>query len=199
MDFDIIFTRAFTLFLTLDAFANAVMAAGIVKPYSATRQRQILVREVLFALLLLITFYFFGGFLLDLLSISQSAIKITGGIVFFFFALYLLFPGQSGIQVLEPGQDPFIVPIAIPLIAGPSSLAVVMLYSHDKALGMTGGLLAIFLGWFATAIVIVASTHIVKLIGPIGARITERIMGLICALVGVKMILAGILLFLNSN
>ena len=138
-------------------------------------------------------------------SVSRGAsldfmenLSTTTSIVFFFFALYLLFPGQSGIQFLKPGQDPFIVPIAIPLIAGPSSLAVVMLYSHDKALGLSGGLLAIFLAWLATAIIVVASTHIVKLIGHVGARVAERIMGLICALVGVKMILAGILLFLNQ-
>ncbi len=196
--FSAVLAKTLQLFLILDPIGNIGIIATLLKPYDLPGKRRILKRESLFALLALIIFYIGGSKFLSALHISQAAIEITGGIIFMTFAVHLLFPKAK--PELHAKQEPYVVPIAIPLFAGPSSLATVILYSND-AVDPSHTIIvvsAIFLAWLLAAAILVLSPNFVKLLGNTGLKVCERIMALICVLVAVKMLSGGITTFLHS-
>lgn len=197
ISFSLVFAKALPLFLTLDPLGNTGIVALIIQRFSPAEQRRILRREVLIALFVMLFFYALGAVFLAALDISQAAVEITGGIVLFIFTINLLFPNDSPIRLSSKDQEPFIVPIAIPLIAGPSCLATIMLYSHESANTpvVVGGIL---LAWGAAAVILLLSPTLVRWVGKVGLRVCEQIMGLVCAMVAIKMFLRGLTTFLET-
>lgn len=191
----VIFTKAFQLFLVLDPLGNTGIIATLIAGFSKERQRYILYRELLIALAILVVFFFLGSYLLDALGVSQAAIIITGGVIFFLFSISLLFPGSSVVNLKNLDEEPFIVPIATPLIVGPSSTATVILYSHDSWLG---SMPAILLAWIATAIIVLLGPYLLFKLGKTGMHVAERLIGMICALIAVKMLIKGFTLFFKT-
>lgn len=189
-----IFTKALQLFLVLDPIGNTGIIATLIADFSKERQRHILYRELMFALLILVIVFFLGSYLLDALGISQAAVTITGGIIFFLFAISLLFPGSSVMDFKRSGEEPFFVPIATPLIVGPSSTATVILFSHDQTMWF-GSLIAVLLAWAFTAVIVLLGPFLLSRLGKTGIIVTERMIGMICALIAVKMVLKGFKLF----
>lgn len=189
-----ILIKAFQLFLVLDPIGNTGIIATLISGFSRERQKHILYRELLLALLTLMVIFFLGKYLLIGLGISEAAITITGGIIFMFFSISLLFPGSGMVSLKNLEEEPFFVPIAMPLIIGPSSIATVILYSNDQD-SFTISILSVLLAWLVTAIIIALSPIMVEKIGKTGMAVAERMIGMICALVAVKMILNGIELF----
>ena len=189
-----ILAKAFQLFLVLDPMGNTGIIATLISGFSRERQRAILVRESFFALCVLIVVFFLGSYLLSALGISQAAITLTGGIIFFLFSISLLFPGSSVVNLKNLDEEPFFVPIATPLIVGPSSIATVILFSNDQS-GQIWSFLAILLAWVLTAIIIILGPFLLLKVGKVGMHVAERMIGMICALIGVKMMLKGFKLF----
>src|ERR1700739_176728 len=109
-----IFAKAFQLFLVLDPIGNTGIIATLISGFSKERQRHILCRELGFALIILMVMLFLGSYFLSALGLSQAAVTITGGIIFFLFALSLLFPGSSMVSIRNLAEEPFFVPIATP-------------------------------------------------------------------------------------
>jgi multiple antibiotic resistance protein len=190
----LILTKAFQLFLVLDPFGNTGIVATLLANYDRKSQRRILFRELLIAAFILMLVFFLGSYLLFALEISQAAITITGGIIFFFFSISLLFPESSAINLKDIEEEPFIVPIATPLVVGPSSIATVILFSNEAQWHLS--LAAIGLAWFFTSIIILLGPIFVAKIGKSGVHVMERMIGMICALVAVKMLLKGFKLFI---
>jgi len=191
--------KAFTLFLILDSFGVIGIVATMIKPFSPQRQRVILRREMFFTLVAMYVFYFFGTGLLNTLGISQPAVQIGGSIILFFFALGLLFPSKlhSDEGSTENPQEPFLVPIAVPLIAGPTCLATIMLYAHESS-SSTVTLLAIILAWLPTAIIILLAPFLLKKLGATGIFVLERMMSLVVTLLAVDMFMNGVTAFLHT-
>lgn len=194
----IIFTKALQLFLVLDPLGNTGVIATLISGFDKKRQKSILLRETLVALVILLLGFFFGGFFLRAVGISQAAITITGGIIFLLFAISLLFPGSPLVEIKNLTEEPFIVPIATPLVVGPTSLATVILFSHEKS-EWAVSLAAVGLAWLASAIIIFLGPLLITKVGKIGMHVAERIIGMVCALVAVKMILKGLKLFLAQS
>jgi multiple antibiotic resistance protein len=192
----LILTKAFQLFLVLDPIGNTGIIATLIAKFSKERQRVILLREILFSLIILISFFFGGSYLLSALDISQAAITMTGGIVFMLFSITLLFPG-TGVDIKNLEEEPFLVPIAMPLVVGPSSMATVILLAHDKS-PIYLSLAAIFLAWLATGTIIFFGPFLLNKLGRIGMQVIERLVGMICAMVAVNMLLRGAKLFLAN-
>lgn len=192
-----ILAKAFQLFLVLDPLGNTGIVATLISGFSRERQRIILVRESFFALCVLIVVFFLGSYLLSALGISQAAITLTGGVIFFLFSISLLFPGSSVVNLKNLDEEPFFVPIATPLIVGPSSIATVILFSNDQS-GQLWSFLAILLAWVLTAIIIILGPFLLLKVGKVGMQVAERMIGMICALIGVKMMLKGFKLFFLS-
>lgn len=186
-----ILTKAVTLFFILDALGAVGMVVAIIRPFPPERQKVIVRREMLIALGIMCFFYFFGGILLETLAITQPAVQITGGIVFLFFALSLLFPKQEEEDNEKNHQEPFMVPIATPIVAGPSCLAAIMLFSHEEGSSILITLPAVFLAWLGTAIILMSSPFILRFMGKTGIMVLERLMGLICVMLAVSMFLSG--------
>jgi len=125
-------SAALLLFLILDPLGNIPVFLGLLKELPAARQRRVLARELLIALAVLMLFLWGGKYALELMHLRQESVSIAGGIVLFLIGLRMIFPPADGIMGEMPDGEPFIVPIAIPMIAGPSGMAAVMLLGSQE-------------------------------------------------------------------
>jgi multiple antibiotic resistance protein len=190
-----ILTSIITLFMVFDPFGNAPVFHSTLSKVAPERQRLVLVRELIIALLILALFTIAGKHFLSLLNLRPASLSISGGILLFLIALGMIFPVRNILHD-ESGEEPFIVPLAIPLLASPSSIAILL---TKTALLGTGPCLLILLGaWIPTAIFLLLARPIITILGNKGSRALERLMGLILILVAVQMILDGIETWLNS-
>ena len=194
-----IFSVAFTLFLLIDAIGNIPYFIALLKGISPHRQRQIIVRELLLALGIMVIFNFLGDSLLTFLGVTIDTVQIAGGIILFLLALRMVFPPpkEGGDHDLLAITEPFVVPLAIPLIAGPSVLAAVMLYGHYISLWQM--MAAILLAWGSSFFILILSPYLGEKMGPRGIIACERLMGLIMVLISIQMFLGGLKLFLASS
>lgn len=182
---------AVTLFLVLDPFGNAAIFHSVLSKVPEPRRRAVLVRELLIALVILLGFLFAGKHLLGFLGVRPATLSISGGILLFLIALGMVFPSRS---VLGESDDsePFIVPLAVPMMAGPSSIALILL-TATKYPHATGSIaLAIGGAWLVSSLILLASPYLLRLIGTKGTRALERLMGLLLILVAVQMFLDGV-------
>lgn len=153
-------------------------------------------RETLISLILALFFQFFGELFLSMLKISDYALSLTGGCVLFLVALQMLFHKPENTKVAEK-QEPFIVPIATPLISGPGLMTMIMISAkaEENNLKIT---LAILLAWAGVALILIGAPYIQKIIGSRGLTATEQVMGMILGLISVQMIVNGLLLFVKT-
>jgi multiple antibiotic resistance protein len=187
---------ALPLFLIMDPVGNAVICVAILREFSPARQRRIILRELVFALIIALLFTFLGEFLLSLLDIRPSALRIAGGVILLIISLKMVYPIKED-HPDEVDGDPFIVPIAVPFIAGPSLLAAIMLYAHREGGGPTVPL-AVVLAWLATAVIMFFAPNLKRTLGPRGLRAAERLMGLILIFLSIQMMEDGVRLFLET-
>ncbi|QJT08303.1 MarC family protein [Oceanidesulfovibrio marinus] len=194
-----IFEIAAPLFLIMDPIGNGPMALALLKRFPPKTQQKIILRELVFALLIAVFFAFLGDKLLGFLNIDPSTLRVAGGVILFIISLRMVFPPPNeGEEALDPAaSDPFIVPIAVPFIAGPSLLAAVMLYAHrdDGVWTALGGL---GLAWLGTAAIMLLMPQLSRLLGKRGMRAAERLMGLILILLSVQMLEDGVRMFVES-
>jgi multiple antibiotic resistance protein len=184
-------TIAFTLFLVLDPFGNIVPIHTLMMRVPEQRRTRMLLRELFFALGFLLFFLFAGRATLDLLDVRQDALSISGGVLLFLVALGMVFPEKSVLH--EPGTDePFIVPISVPLIAGPSAIALLLIFGTRYPDERGKLLLALVLAWAGSTLVLLLGTRMVRLLGKRGAQALERLMGLLLVLIAVQMFLDGV-------
>lgn len=127
------------LFLVMDPIGNIPMFVLSLKHLPKERHRPVIIRELLIALAVLVLFLFSGKHILALLQISQASLGIAGGIIIFLIAIKMIFAGSEKIFKGTPKGEPFIVPLAIPLIAGPSAMTMVILIWHENQTNGTTG------------------------------------------------------------
>jgi multiple antibiotic resistance protein len=184
------FSITLTLFFVIDALGNIPSYLHLLKPYDKKKQRHIAVRELLFALGIMIIFNYLGQGLLTLLGINSSTVQVAGGIVLFLIAIRLIFsPEEEGAKWKE--QEPFIVPIATPIIAGPSVLSIIMIFAQEEPFGHVV-LGAIFIAWLLSSILFLFANPIYKLVKDKGLNACQRLMGLIVALIAIQLFLQGV-------
>lgn len=193
-----IFSLAFSLFILMNPIGNVPIFVSVLEGIDQKRQRAIIFRELLIALGIIIAFNYIGEFLLDALKVSQDAVLISGGIILFLIALKLIFPSPEDkeAQRKRKKEEPLIVPLAVPLVAGPAILAVVVIYSKQESSFITVS--AIIIAWIASALVLLSSILIRKFLGPRGIQACEKLMGLILTLLSVQMFLQGVALFYRN-
>jgi multiple antibiotic resistance protein len=180
----------------MDPIANSATCLAILKGYSPPKQRRIIFRELVIALVLIVLFQVLGKWLLELLAIHQSTLRVAGGLILFIISLKLIFPEDQG-PVGGDDKDPFIVPIATPFIAGPSLLAAVMLYAHREE-RQAVLFLAVFVAWLGSLGIMLSAPSLQRILGKRGIKAAERLMGLILILVAVQMLEDGVRLFVES-
>jgi multiple antibiotic resistance protein len=181
-----------TLFLIMDPLGNIPVFLSVLKEVPPERRRVVLVREILFAYVVLLIFLFFGNYLLRLLHLQLEAVSISGGIVLFLIALRMIFPPEGGMLGETPEGEPFLVPLAIPLIAGPSILAALLLLQRRDA-GNVGELLAATtIAWALTGIILLASPFFYRILRQRGLIAMERLMGMLLVMIAVQMLMNGL-------
>lgn len=191
-----VLSLAITLFFVLDPFGNLPVVLSLLNGVEPARRWKVVARETLIALLLLVVFYAVGPQFIHLLGIDSSDLTICGGVVLGIIALRLVFPDDSGGGPHDPDSEPFIVPLAIPLMAGPSALATVMIMAAQSADRPWLGLFMMTLAWFVTAVLLVAGVALGSLIPNRLLVAFERLSGLLLAVISVHMVMTGVRAYL---
>ena len=192
-------STALLLFLILDPLGNIPVFLSVLKPLTPARRRIVLLREMLIALGVLFAFLWGGSYVLELMHLRQESVSIAGGIVLFLIGLKMIFPSPEGMFGETPGGEPFIVPLAIPLVAGPSGMASVMLLGSQEPDRMADWSLALFLAWLATAVILFSATRLYKVLGQAFLVAVERLMGMLLVAISVQMLMDGIAISLRAQ
>ena len=186
------------LLLVIDPFGAVPLFLTALGQVEQKRRLKVVVRECFIALAVLLVFLVCGDALLRLLQISQTSLGIAGGMILFLIALRIIFPPPHGLFGDAPTGEPFIVPLAIPLIAGPSAIATVLLMASrwpDQTLKWGA---AVFSAATISTLVLASSHHIARIMGERGLIAIERLMGLILTALAVEMFLGGVREFICS-
>lgn len=191
MSHDLIATT-FLLLLLLDPLGNVPVVLSLLRGVAPEKQRWIVTRESLIAGLTLILFVFVGDWLLSALHLSAPALEISGGLILFLIALRMVFPSRNQ-EDSDPeyDRDPLIVPLAIPMMAGPSALATVLLTSRQAGQSWTL-LVAIVLAILINILILRQAGRLARLFGKAGLAAMERLMGLALTTLAVQMLISGI-------
>ena len=190
-------SAALLLFLILDPLGNIPVFLSLLRGMPAHRQRVVLVREMLIALGVLMAFLWGGRYALELMHLRQESVSIAGGIVLFLIGLRMIFPTPEGLLGELPGGEPFIVPMAIPLVAGPSGMAAVMLMGSQEPGRMGAWSLALLIAWAATAAILFSATYLYRWLGARVLSALERLMGMVIVAISVQMFLDGVAAYLG--
>jgi multiple antibiotic resistance protein len=186
-----IYSASITLILVMDPLGNIPIFLSILNKSAPAKRKAITLRETFIAFIILLMFLFFGKYILASMSLSAPALGIAGGIILFLIAIKMIFPEESHSYAGDKGE-PFIVPLAIPLVAGPSSMAVVMLLANQEPQHIWWWALALCISWIVCTIVLVFADTLRKILGERGLLAIERLMGMILTTMAVQMFLTGI-------
>jgi len=186
------------LVLVMDPLGNVPLFLSSLQNVPEKRRWRVVLRELLIALAVLMVFLLAGPFLLDALHISGSALRVAGGIVLFMIAVRMVFPHGDENGIGNHDEEPFIVPLAIPFVAGPSAMAAVLLLVSQDPSRKLEWLAALLLAWLVTAVVLSSGNLLHRLLGKRGLLAMERLMGMILTTLAVEMFLCGLKEFLDS-
>lgn len=192
-------SAALLLFLILDPLGNIPVFLSMLRSLPPHRQRIVLAREMLIALGVLMVFLWGGKYALEVMHLRQESVSIAGGIVLFLIGIRMIFPPPEGLMGELPDGEPFIVPLAIPLVAGPSGMAAVMLLGSQEPARMGEWSIALLIAWVATAAILFSSTYLYKLLGIRALTAVERLMGMVIVAISVQMFLDGLGTYLQLS
>jgi len=194
-----ILSAATLLFLILDPLGNIPVFLGLLRRLPARRQRVVMARELLIALAVLMLFLWAGKYALEVVHLRQESVAIAGGIVLFVIGIRMIFPPPHGLMGDASDGEPFIVPLAIPLVAGPSGMAAVILMGSNEPERLGEWSLALLLAWGATAAILLSATYVYRLLGTRALTAIERLMGMLLVAISVQMLLDGLASYWHSG
>lgn len=184
-----LFSVVTTLFFVANPIGNSPAILALVKDYSFQQQRWILLRESLFALILVLFFQFVGKAFLSVMGIEGYALGLCGGLLLFFVGLQMVFPSPELVKQNEVRDEPYFVPIATPLLSGPGLMSIVMTLSgqHNSWIMVQ----AILLTWVGVTAVMAVAPYLLRLLGKRGLLALEQLMGLVLVMISLNMIIEG--------
>jgi multiple antibiotic resistance protein len=192
-----ILSISLTLFLIMDPFGNMPIFFNILEKVPEARRRKIIIRELFIALAFIILFIFCGQYVMGFLGLRQESVSIAGGIILFIIGLRMVFPTTEVRTDSDLESEPILVPLAIPLIAGPSLLAVLLLFATADPDRLLYLLLAALLAWAATFVILLSSTFLIRFLTKRGLRAIERLMGMVLVALSVQLFLDGLSVYLK--
>lgn len=191
-----ILSTTILLFLILDPLGNIPIFLSYLE--KSKSRYKVLARELILALIILYLFLFLGRQFLQALHLKQEAVSIAGAIILFIIALRMIFPVSKQYGDEEIEGDPLLVPLAIPLVAGPSILATLILLVSQHPEKIMDFSIALFIAWLISAVILFSATAMQNYLGKRGMIAIERLMGMVLIAVAVQMFLNGIRTFLTS-
>lgn len=186
------------LFFVMDPLGNVPLFLSALKPVEPNKRLKIVTRELLIAYFLLVIFLFLGRALLKTLGISEPALTIAGGIILFLISLKMIFPSHNGLAENFDGE-PFIVPLAVPYVAGPSTFATVLLMTSKEPNRIVEWLIALTISWILSAAILLGGSKLSSFLGEKGLTAIERLMGMLLVSSSVQMFLDGVEKIIKNN
>jgi small neutral amino acid transporter SnatA (MarC family) len=193
-----IFSAAVLLLLVIDPFGNVPIVVSAMANVPEARRARVVLRECVAAYIVLLAFMIGGRTFLQWLQLSEVSLAIAGGIILFLIALRMVFRHPDGVFGDPPGSEPFLVPLAVPAIAGPSALATVMLMASRDPAHLPAWIAALTAAMLVAAIVMLAAHKLQRALGERGMIAVERLMGLVLTAIAVQMLLDGVRTFAAS-
>lgn len=193
-----LFSITLILFLIMDPLGNVSSFLSLVREIEPRKVKWIVCREMLIALALMVVFNFLGEYLLQILGVSLITVKLSSALILFLTAIKIIFPATNSLRANLPSGEPFIVPLAVPLIAGPSLLATVMLFAAIEP-SVPKMLEAIFLSWAAAISVLFFARHFQRFLGNMGLMACERLMGMVLVMLSIQRFMEGLHQFVSER
>jgi MarC family membrane protein len=190
-----VFSAAVLLFLVIDPFGNVPIVISALANVPASRRMRVVLRESLIAYVVLLGFMLGGRTFLQWLQLSEVSLAIAGGIILFLIALRMVFRHPEGVFGDRPGAEPFIVPLGVPSIAGPSALATVMLLASRDPTRLPAWIAALTAAMLVASAVMLGAYRLQRALGERGMIAVERLMGLVLTAIAVQMLLDGVRAF----
>ncbi|MDR0387923.1 MAG: MarC family protein [Treponema sp.] len=190
-----------TVLIVMDPFGIIPAFLAITGSYDAKTRNQIIMKSVLIAGLVMGIFLLGGKFILDFFGIKPGAFYISGGILFFLIAFEMIYSKPKTNRAPPPGEKESsgafvaLFPLAIPMIAGPGLLTVIMTYvsgGNNWLSSVVQLFLALLIGLACMYLVLRLSALILRALGTMGIFVMEKIMGLILAGFSVQLIYNGL-------
>lgn len=182
----------FLLIIIMDPIGNVPVFLSILKNIPLERRKKIIIRELIIAFAILLFFMFIGRYLLQLLQIEQSSLGIAGGIILFIIAIRMIFPGTKPMFTHNEEAEPLVVPLAIPMLAGPSAIAAVILLMAQEPNRWIEWIFVVFIASLISGIILISSEALGSKLGNRALTAIERLMGIFLIMVSVDFILDGI-------
>ncbi len=182
----------------MDPFGNIPLFISALKKVSPERRKIVLIRELIIALLIMLIFLFLGEWFMRAFGVHSASLSIAGGLILFIISAKLVFGNDDGTTQDPKDEEPFIVPLAIPLVAGPAVLSIIMILSAQHPNKMVT-LWAILAASVFNSAILMLSFPISDLLGKRGLSAIERLSGMILVLMSVNMILGGISEYVKGN
>jgi multiple antibiotic resistance protein len=189
-----LFDITLVLLLIMDPIGSICAYQSLVKELDPKRQNWIIFREMLIALAVMIGFNYLGEHIFNILELSETTVRLSSGVILFLIAIKILFTAPDSPRANLPKGEPFIFPLAVPLIAGPALMATIMLYAHLEPYESIM-LAAILIAWLISVAVLFFSRQIKNVLGQNGLMALERLIGMVLVLLAVQRFLEGVLLF----
>lgn len=197
MNWSDIATAAATLFFVMDPLGNIPVFNTVLSRFEPRRRAMITARELVIALVIMLVLLFAGTPILNFLGLTQPSLNIAGGVLLFIIALRMIFP-QRGAERATPTDEPFIVPLAMPMVAGPSTIAMLLLLSSTEPARIWEWCAALVIAWAIATVLLTASPFLMRALGDRGLRALERLMGMLLVLLATQMLLNGVREFVES-
>ncbi len=193
-----LFNITLTLFFIMDPIGNLPSYLSMVKELKPKRQSWIILREMLIALTIMLFFHYLGEHIFEFLDLSETTVRLSSGVILFLIAIKILFTSNDSPRANLPKGEPFIFPLAIPLIAGPALMATIMLYANLES-SQSMMVMAILIAWFLSILIFLFAGPIKRILGSNGLMACERLIGMVLVLIAVQRFLEGILLFWTTQ
>lgn len=194
------FSAFFTLLFVMDPLGNIPIFLSVLKNVDEKRRKPIIMREMFIALIIMTFFLLFGGHFLSALNLQQETVQISGAIVLMIIAIRMIFPTEGGIMGADAiGGEPFVVPLAIPMVAGPSALAILMLMVHDQGVGFWPAFWVMGSAWIVCLLIFLLSPLLYRVLKERGLVAVEKLMGMVLVMIAVQMGLEGVLHFIEAS
>jgi len=195
---DTIVSNAITFFLISNPIGNSPLVLAMVKRFPFEKQKHILLREGIFSLIVALFFQYLGAVFMQALHLDPFTVSLCGGFVLFVTALRMIFNKDEGLEKEEASlQEPYFVPIAIPLLSGPGLLSIIMIKSQavNNSLYVSASVILAFIGVIG---IMIAAPYLKKLLGERGLAALEQFMGMILGLISMGMLVRGASLFYQT-
>lgn len=187
------------LIVITDPLGNIPLFISNMRKVSKGRRLAVIVRECAVAFAVLLFMMLFGRQLISLLGLSEETLKIAGGVILFLIAINMIFPGSGmGVGKEAIAGEPFIVPIAVPLISGPSAMVTAMLIAASNPARMLEWIAALAITISVTFVVFLASDKLEEVLGEQAISAIEKLMGLVLTAISIEMLLSGFAAYIKQ-